>query len=106
MNTLILDCDFRKPALHTVFELRNLRGVTNALAQERSPQEIWQEPVPGLKVITSGPIPPNPAELLGSRRFAVRYPATPTVRLLAHRFPPLELVTDPVILATRETAFC
>ncbi len=102
MNTLILDCDFRKPTLHTVFELRNLRGVTNALVQERSPQEIWQEPVPGLKVITPGPIPPNPAELLGSRRFAE------FVTQLRQQFdyllidsPPLELVTDPVILATR-----
>lgn len=69
-NTLIMDCDFRKPGVHRAFGLPNRQGVVSALAGDCSLQEVWQEPVPGLKVATAGPIPPNPAELLASRQFA------------------------------------
>jgi capsular exopolysaccharide synthesis family protein len=68
-STLVMDCDFRKPALHKIFGLRNLQGVVSALAGDCSLQEAWQEPLPGLKVVSAGPIPPNPAELLDSKRF-------------------------------------
>src|SRR5215216_449209 len=53
-STLILDCDFRKPVIHKVFGLRNVFGVVDVLVRERSPQEIWQERLPGLKVGTAG----------------------------------------------------
>jgi capsular exopolysaccharide synthesis family protein len=67
-NTLILDCDLRKPAQHTIFGTRGLLGLVDILAGERSPQEVWQEPIPGLKLIPAGAPPPNPAEILTSRR--------------------------------------
>jgi receptor protein-tyrosine kinase len=69
-EVLILDCDFRKPRMHRIFGLRNLWGVVDVLMGEQSLQEIWQEPLPGLKVGTTGSIPVNPAELLGSEPFA------------------------------------
>jgi receptor protein-tyrosine kinase len=69
-KVLLVDCDFRRPTLHKVFELRNLDGLVNVLVGEREAREVWREPLEGLKVITSGPVPPNPAELLGSGRFA------------------------------------
>jgi receptor protein-tyrosine kinase len=101
-STLILDCDFRKPVIHKVFGLRNLLGVEDALAGERSLQEIWQEPLPGLKVGTAGSIPPNPTELLGSSR------VTELLELVRQEFdyvlldvPPMQLVSDPAILATQ-----
>ncbi len=69
-NTLLLDCDLRKPALHNLFRTRNLEGLVDILIGEREPQEVWQEPIPSLKLVSSGPPPPDQAELLSSRRLA------------------------------------
>lgn len=101
-STLILDCDLRQSSMHSVFELRNFQGMVDILVGECSVQEAWQEPLPGLKVLTAGAMPPNPAELLGSRRFAefldqVRQEFD-YVLLDA---PPTGLVSDPTILAAQ-----
>ncbi len=100
-SVLLIDCDFRRPVIHGIFGLRNLRGVVNYLAGERGLLDVWQEPIPGLKVLTVGPRPPNPAELLGSRRFAE------FLGQMRKEFdhvlidaPPVGLVSDPAILAT------
>ena len=69
-STLIVDCDLRKPAIHHFFGLRNLSGVVDVLTHQDDLQEVWQEPLPGLTVVSAGPIPPNPAELLSSRSFS------------------------------------
>ena len=69
-STLILDCDLRKPVIHKYFGLRNLRGIVDLLVGECPLQEVWKEPVEGLKVVPAGPVPPNPAEILGSQRFS------------------------------------
>lgn len=101
-NTLIIDGDLRKPAMHRVFGVRNFAGVVNVLAGEHDLREVWHEPLTGLKVVTAGPVPPNPADLLGSRRFAQ------LVGQVREEFdyvlidtPPIELVSDPAILATQ-----
>jgi capsular exopolysaccharide synthesis family protein len=101
-STLVLDCDLRRPQIHKLFGLRNLRGMSDVLTGRKSLEEAWQEPLPNLKVLTAGLIPPNPAELLGSRRFAE------LVRQAREKFdyvlidaPPVELVSDPLILATQ-----
>jgi capsular exopolysaccharide synthesis family protein len=101
-RTLIVDCDLRKPVMHKIFGLRNFRGIVNVIAGEHDVQSVLQEPLPGLNVITVGPTPPNPAELLGSTRFAA------FVKLARQEFdyvlmdaPPVEPVSDPVIIATR-----
>jgi capsular exopolysaccharide synthesis family protein len=67
-EVLIIDCDLRRPRLHSNFNLSNARGLTNYLAGESPIDELLQstEKAPNLKLLTSGPIPPNPAELLGS----------------------------------------
>jgi capsular exopolysaccharide synthesis family protein len=67
-NVLILDCDLRNPALHKRFGSKNIRGLVNILVDGQHPQEVWQEPIPRLKMISAGPLPPNPMELLSSRR--------------------------------------
>ncbi|CAN5584972.1 exopolysaccharide regulatory tyrosine autokinase VpsO [soil metagenome] len=67
-DVVIIDCDLRRPRLHSHFGLDNTNGLTNYLSGERNPDDLLK-PFPGLpklKVITSGPIPPNPAELLSS----------------------------------------
>ena len=66
-NTLILDCDLRSPALHRIFGLENTKGLVDILAGGQKTQEVWQEPIPRLKMISAGPSPPNPADLLSSR---------------------------------------
>jgi succinoglycan biosynthesis transport protein ExoP len=68
-EVLIIDCDLRRPRLHAHFNMPNARGLTNCLSGEANDPEtvIQNSPKqPNLKLLTSGPIPPNPAELLGS----------------------------------------
>jgi capsular exopolysaccharide synthesis family protein len=67
-DVVIIDCDLRRPRLHSHFGLENSRGITNYLSGDRDLDSIVRtyDDLPRLKVITSGPIPPNPAELLSS----------------------------------------
>lgn len=68
-DVVIIDCDLRRPRLHSHFELENTAGLTNYLSGEKN-TDLLMKPYPGLpklKIITSGPIPPNPAELLSSQ---------------------------------------
>ena len=67
-DVVIVDCDLRRPRLHTYFDLENSQGLTNYLSGERNTEHLIKtcRDLPRLKVITSGPIPPNPAELLSS----------------------------------------
>jgi capsular exopolysaccharide synthesis family protein len=67
-EVLVVDCDLRRPRLHSHFKVPNVRGITNYLSGETDLDELLQtfEQLPNLKIMTSGPVPPNPAELLGS----------------------------------------
>jgi capsular exopolysaccharide synthesis family protein len=68
-DVVIIDCDLRRPRLHSYFDLENSQGLTNYLSGERNTENLIKtcKTLPRLKVITSGPIPPNPAELLSSQ---------------------------------------
>jgi capsular exopolysaccharide synthesis family protein len=67
-EVLIVDCDLRRPRVHAHFGVANAPGLTNYLSGESDLESVLQahEKLPQLKLLTSGPIPPNPAELLGS----------------------------------------
>lgn len=67
-DVVIIDCDLRRPRLHNHFGFSNSHGLTNYLSGEKNPDNLLKPypDLPKLKVITSGPIPPNPAELLSS----------------------------------------
>ena len=67
-NTLILDCDLRRPSQHDIFRTLNIMGLVDVLVGEKEPPEVWHEPIPNLKLIPTGAPPPNPAEILTSRR--------------------------------------
>ncbi len=68
-EVVVVDCDLRLPTVHKLFDLPNKRGLTNVLAGEVSVDEAIQySAFPRVQVITSGPLPPNPTELLGSQR--------------------------------------
>src|ERR1043166_6209583 len=67
-EVLIIDCDLRRPRLHAQFEVPNSKGLTTWLSGERVLDNLLQTcpRTPNLKILTSGPVPPNPAELIGS----------------------------------------
>ncbi len=68
VDVVIIDCDLRRPRLHSYFEMENTQGLTNYLSGEPNTDHLIKrcKGLPKLRVITSGPIPPNPAELLSS----------------------------------------
>ncbi|MGI9069506.1 MAG: GumC family protein [Pyrinomonadaceae bacterium] len=102
-EVLIIDCDLRRPRLHAHFEVSNSVGLTNWLSGERDIDALIQsyDKHANLKLLTSGPVPPNPAELLGSDEMRK------LLALLSERFahiiidsPPAISFTDASILST------
>lgn len=68
-RVLYVDADLRRPTAQSTFGLINTRGLTTILATNAQPKDVVQETfVDNLEVLTSGPVPPNPAELLSSTR--------------------------------------
>ena len=102
-EVLIIDCDLRRPRLHAQFEVSNAKGLTTLLSGERDLESSLQPYQKGanLKILTSGPVPPNPAELLGSEEMRK------LLAKLSERFahiiidsPPAISFTDASILST------
>lgn len=68
-RTILVDADLRKPTAHFTFGLSNRTGLSHVLSGQADLREVVKESrIPGLDVMTSGPVPPNPSELLGSSR--------------------------------------
>ena len=70
-RVILVDTDLRRPTAHKLFNLSNNVGITSALMQradEAADAVLQDTAVSGLRVLTSGPLPPNPSELLGSER--------------------------------------
>jgi capsular exopolysaccharide synthesis family protein len=104
-KVLIIDADMRRPRVHTTFEMENRHGLSTILSSEMSEAEvlaiIQQHEVSGLHLLTSGPIPPNPAELIGSeqmRRLITTLESTFTHIVIDS--PPISSFTDGVLIAT------
>ncbi len=101
-KTLLMDCDFRKPVLHRIFGIPNLRGIVDILAGQYDMQDVWQEPLTNLRVITMGPPPPNPAELAESERFAeFLRDARRYFDYVLMDASPIQSVSDPAIIGTQ-----
>lgn len=101
-KTLIVDCDLRDPTLHETLGSHGPTGIAGILLGEQGPEEVWQEPLPGLKAITGGPSTLGPTELLESERFASFLDRVR--RDFDHvlvEAPPVNKVSDAVILAAR-----
>lgn len=69
--TVIVDADLRRPTQHRIFGVSNEQGLTSLLTH---PDQPWEQSaqmldIPGLFIVPSGPIPPNPSDLLSSTRF-------------------------------------
>lgn len=67
-RVLLVDADMRKPTVHYTYHLTNTLGLSNLLTRQESVENVLKpSEVENLQIITSGPIPPNPAELIGSK---------------------------------------
>lgn len=102
-RVLIIDGDLRKPTLHQTFKTFNKVGLSNLLAKKAAVYEAVQETfVVGLNVITSGPIPPNPAELISSRMMDILFlELKKDYDIILIDSPPLLSVADAQILANK-----
>jgi len=100
-KVVLVDCDLRRPKIHSLFGVSRERGFTNLLVGNADiDTTVVSSQVPNLDLIVSGPLPPNPSEMLGSTRMAdllaelrKRYD-----RILIDS-PPITAVTDSVILS-------
>jgi len=101
-RVLLIDADLRKPTVHRTFGLSNRAGLTNILIGEAKPADLVHEVMqPGLEIMTSGPIPPNPAELLSSQRMHDLLEQLKDVYdMVLVDAPPILAVTDSQLLST------
>lgn len=101
-QVLLVDCDLRKPVQHKIFGKRN-RGITNILVEEIPVADLVQDTeIDNLRIITSGPIPPNPSELLGSARMQeIMAAAKELADIVIIDAPPTVAVTDACVLASK-----
>ncbi|MES2764685.1 MAG: polysaccharide biosynthesis tyrosine autokinase [Bacteroidota bacterium] len=100
-RTVIVDCDLRRPVAHNTFNIGKEPGLVNALVGKSSILEVARPTgIKNLDVITSGPIPPNPSELLGSRKMKeLLAELSEHYDSIILDTPPIVAVTDAVILA-------
>jgi capsular exopolysaccharide synthesis family protein len=105
-KVLLIDADLRDPSLHRTFSLPNVQGLTNYLAGDATPAEIARPTqMTGLFTVTSGPLPPNPVELLSSAKML------DLLNLAAERFdfvildgPPVIGLADALVIANLANA--
>jgi len=102
-KVLVVDCDLRKPRVHTAFDCENSVGLSNLLTQEDDIplEEVLQSfALDNLKVLTSGPILPNPSEWLGSNKMKkLLKKMTDFADIVILDTPPTMVVTDASVLA-------
>ena len=100
-RVLLIDADMRKPTLHYTFRLDNRKGLSSVLVGEATLEEaVTPSDVSGLELLSCGPIPPNPSELLGSKSMENLHAlATSQYDLVIFDTPPVLAVTDAQILA-------
>lgn len=100
-RVLIVDCDMRRPKLHRIFNLQRDRGLSNIMVGSCDIDGATiHSSIPGIDIIVSGPVPPNPSEMLGSQQM-IRF-----MEAIRERYdriiidsPPITAVTDSVILS-------
>lgn len=103
-KVILVDADLRRPTMHQIFGLTNEVGLTTVMMDNSAltSPPVRETGVEGLSVLTSGPLPPNPAELMGSRRMEE---VVGTLAELADQVffdtPPVVAVTDAAVLATK-----
>ncbi|QHT64006.1 CpsD/CapB family tyrosine-protein kinase [Paenibacillus lycopersici] len=102
-SVLLLDADLRKPTAHQTFQLSNRCGLTHVLAGNAAAREAVKEThIRNLSVMPSGSIPPNPSELLASRKMDLLLDELrQSFDLVLIDTPPVLAVSDAQIMASR-----
>jgi polysaccharide biosynthesis transport protein len=104
-HVLIIDADMRRPRIHSIFGVENQKGLCNILANEMSEAEtlsmVQKEAGSGIYLLTSGPIPPNPAELIGSEQMRKLIASLrATFDHIVIDSPPIASFTDGVLISS------
>ena len=103
-KVLLVDADMRKPTIHKIFRVQNTQGLTNVLTDRhlRLSDVAHRSYVENLDFVTCGVIPPNPSELIGSKRMEeLIEQMKEEYDLIIFDNPPLLAVTDAQVMATR-----
>lgn len=103
-RTILADADLRQPSLHTLFGVSNNQGLTTMAVDEEALSEppLVDTGVENLWLLPSGPSPPNPAEILGSRRMEDIITALKSrADIVLFDAPPVIAVTDAAVLGTK-----
>lgn len=101
LKVLLLDADLRNPSLHKTLETENTVGLSNYLAGSPPAQLFQKTNTPGLTFVASGPLPPNPAELLGGPKLPSFLAAsTQKFDLVVLDGPPVMGLADALLLAS------
>ncbi len=105
-SVALLDCDLRRPSIHRWLGMPNSMGLSNAALQAgKLNGNLQSTAIENLKALTSGPLPPNPSELLGSERVArILEELKQQADIVIIDSPPTLVVTDPAVLAKRVDA--
>lgn len=101
-SIILVDCDLRKPVQHRIFGKRN-KGVTNILVDDSPAETFLQDTeIDNLRILPSGPIPPNPSELLSSAKMAELLDELKGMAdLVLIDAPPTIAVTDAAVMAVK-----
>ena len=101
-KTLLIDCDLRRPVLHDFFGLSNDDGLTNMILNDAETPPLQPTSVENLSLLASGPKPPNPADLLGSKKVdQLIISMTERFDFVLFNAPPVVAVTDATILGAK-----
>lgn len=101
-RTILVDCDLRRPSLHKIFGVNNERGLTTMVLDETAEPFLQPTGVENLSLLPSGPKPPNPADLLGSRRVdQVIASLSERADIVLIDAPPIIGVTDAAVLGAK-----
>jgi len=103
-KVILVDCDLRRPTLHYIFNLKNDVGLTTMVVDDAAMESppLQDTGVEGLQLVSSGPLPPNPSELLGSRRMEdIIADLLERADVVLFDAPPVVAVTDAAVLATK-----
>ena len=101
-KVILLDCDLRKSVQHKIFGKQN-HGLTNILVENLNiADQIQETGIENLRLLTSGPIPPNPSELMGSRKMSELLEVLKKeADIVLIDSPPVVAVTDASVLASQ-----
>lgn len=100
-RVLLIDCDLRKPSLHKKFNITNNKGLSNLLIGQHKFADVAQRYNESLYILTSGTIPPNPSEMLASKKMqSFLEEAKKTFDFIILDTPPVIAVTDAQLLST------